>query len=246
MKYFMIAVIAFLTVGLITEQLVNVIVDKAKAIEPGISSQARFVEAQRSGGTIEAPSQHNLPSDAIPEYARLQQSDCTAENIAKAHPYMIGNVVDILDGDHIVVSVEGAIMRVRLWGIDAPERDQPNGQRAWQALIDQTPLNTKIYLYPMDMDIHGRMVANVGYPDKFAVNFNMIAIGMAYHVDFFSSAGNRCLAEAQKAARGSQMGVWKNGENGGERPWDYRLRITEQNQQEQQQEKEEPPIIDFN
>ena len=246
MKYIMIAMIAFFAVGLITEQLVNVIVDKARAIEPEISSQARFVEAQRSGNTIDAPSQGNSTSGAQHEYSKLQKTDCTAEKIAQAHPYMIGKVIDVIDGDTIIVTVEGAIMKVSLWGIDAPEKEQPLGQEAWQALINRAPLNTRIYLHPMDMDMYGRMVANVGYDGEFAVNFSMAAQGMAYHFNDFSSAGNRCLAEAQKIARDSRMGVWRQGENGGERPWDYHQRITEQNQQEQQQEKEEPPVTEFN
>ena len=246
MKYVMIAVASFLAVGLITEQLVNVIVEKVKENEPQVSSQARFVEAQRSGTTIDAPSQAQPASNTQHEYTRLQKSDCTAETIAKAHPHMIGKVIDVIDGDTIVVTVEGAFIEVRLWGVDAPEKEQPDGQKAWQALINHAPLNTKIYLYPMDMDMYGHMVANIGYASEFAVNFTMAAQGMAYHVNDFSSAGNRCLAEAQKMARNSLMGVWRQGENGGERPWHYRQRITEQNQQEQEQEKEEPTVTDFN
>ena len=70
-------------------------------------------------------------------------------------------------------------------------------------------LNTRIHLHPMDMDMYGRMVANVGYEGEFAVNFSMAAQGMAYHFNDFSSAGNRCLAEAQKIA---ETAGWASGD----------------------------------
>ena len=243
MKYIMIAVIAFFVVGLTVEQLVNVLVDKMNEIEPPISSQAQFVEAQRTGATIDPPPKAPATQE---DYARLQLSDCTAETIAQAHPHMIGKVIDVIDGDTIVVTVEGAIIKVRLWGIDAPEKEQPNGQTSWQALINNVPLSTKIYLYPMDMDMYGRMVANIGYQGQYAVNFTMAAQGMAYHVNDYSSAGNRCLSEAQKTAQASRMGVWTQGENGGERPWNYRQRLTELKERKSEPKPQEPQPADYN
>lgn len=46
-----------------------------------------------------------------------------------------GRVVRVLDGDTIeVLQNSGALSRVRLAGIDAPEKKQPFGQRSRQSL----------------------------------------------------------------------------------------------------------------
>ena len=173
MKYVMIAVASFLAVGLITEQLVNVIVEKVKENEPQVSSQARFVEAQRSGTTIDAPSQAQPASNTQHEYTQGYRSPTARRKPSpRAHPHMIGKVIDVIDGDTIVVTVEGAFIEVRLWGVDAPEKEQPDGQKAWQALINHAPLNTKIYLYPMDMDMYGHMVANIGIRQRVRGEFH--------------------------------------------------------------------------
>lgn len=51
----------------------------------------------------------------------------------------MGKVVRILDGDTIeVIEDKGVLTRVRLNGIDAPEKEQPFGQRSRQALTTLT------------------------------------------------------------------------------------------------------------
>lgn len=244
MKYLIMGLISFFASGLIMEHIINTVFTQDGEEGQSPSSQARFVEAQRSGGSIQAPEQNTEPpSREGPD--QLQLIDCTAENIARAHPYMIGAVEDVIDGDTIIVNVEGAYMKVRLWGIDAPEKDQPNGQNAWQQLIDRVPLYSKIELHPMDMDQYGRMVANVGYPEALAVNFDMVAHGMAYHVNAYSSVGNRCLTEAQKVARAGRRGVWQNNENGETRPWEHR-RVQQEFQEQEQQMVEQKPEAPYN
>ena len=246
MKFLLMGLIAFFASGLIMEQIFNSIISQANEMAETPSSQAQFVEAQRSGESIEAPDQ-NTAFAGKKGLDQLQQANCTAENIAQAHPYMVGTIEDVIDGDTIIVNVEGAYMRVRLWGIDAPEKDQPNGQNAWQNLINRAPLYSKIELHPMDMDQYGRMVANIGYEGKFAVNFDMVAQGMAYHVNAYSSINNRCLIEAQKVAQTNRKGVWQNDENGEIRPWEHRRQQQEIEDQKQIQQQREPePAVPYN
>src|SRR5205814_1452780 len=51
-----------------------------------------------------------------------------------AHPgdegVLFGPLVRIIDGDTIVVKIQGAALHIRLSGIDAPESDQPFGDNA--------------------------------------------------------------------------------------------------------------------
>ena len=55
------------------------------------------------------------------------------------HPPMTGTVIRVIDGDTIIVMVDGIEMRIRLWGIDAPERDQRDGAAAQRKLESITP-----------------------------------------------------------------------------------------------------------
>ena len=50
---------------------------------------------------------------------------------------MSGDVVRIVDGDTIVIEAEGARHKVRLAGIDAPERNQPWGEASTRELRRQ-------------------------------------------------------------------------------------------------------------
>ena len=52
---------------------------------------------------------------------------------------MTGTVIRVIDEDTIIVMVDGIEMRIRLWGIDAPERDQRDGAAAQRELESMTP-----------------------------------------------------------------------------------------------------------
>ena len=46
-------------------------------------------------------------------------------------------VLWVQDGDTVIVTVpDGRWFRVRLWGIDAPESEQPGGKDAIRSLVD--------------------------------------------------------------------------------------------------------------
>jgi endonuclease YncB( thermonuclease family) len=56
---------------------------------------------------------------------------------ARADELITGHVVGITDGDTITVRTTNDTIKVRLAGIDAPERGQPFGTKAKQALSGQ-------------------------------------------------------------------------------------------------------------
>lgn len=72
-----------------------------------------------------------------------------------------GRVVAVPDGDTIVVRDErGRDVRVRLYGIDAPELHQRGGEQA-RALLLRKVMDHKVYLVTIDRDGYGRDVAHV-------------------------------------------------------------------------------------
>ena len=67
----------------------------------------------------------------------------------------------ITDGDTIVLR---GSTRVRLHGIDTPERDQPYGSEATAAL--ENMVETSVYIVEVDTDRYGRMVGQLHTPQR--------------------------------------------------------------------------------
>ncbi len=70
-----------------------------------------------------------------------------------------GKVVGVTDGDTITVLVDRQARRVRLAEIDIPERGQPCGNRAKQALSDKV-FGQVVELQVVDTDRYCRTVAS--------------------------------------------------------------------------------------
>lgn len=81
-------------------------------------------------------------------------------SLTKLQPWQ-GLVVGVPDGDTIVVRDErGRDVRVRLYGIDAPELHQRGGEQA-RAMLLRKVMDHKVYLVTIDRDGYGRDVAHV-------------------------------------------------------------------------------------
>jgi micrococcal nuclease len=71
-----------------------------------------------------------------------------------------GKVVGISDGDTITVLKGTTPFKIRLYGIDCPERGQAFGKRAKQFTSDMVFLK-HVKIEPVDKDRYGRLVACV-------------------------------------------------------------------------------------
>ena len=92
----------------------------------------------------------------------------TAEGIAQT----------VQDGDSII---RGDGVRMRLYGIDAPERDQPYGKEARKVLKQYMPLVAKMKEY--DEDRYGRLIVELFTEDGKSINAAMICSGAAWWYD---------------------------------------------------------------
>ena len=85
------------------------------------------------------------------------------------------NVDRAVDGDTIVLMDK---TRVRLHGIDTPERDQPYGKQATRALDGL--IKTKVFVEEKDTDRYGRLVGVLYTPEGLNVNLAMVGSGHAW------------------------------------------------------------------
>ena len=110
----------------------------------------------------------------------------TAEGIAQT----------VQDGDSII---RGDGVRMRLYGIDAPERDQPYGKQARKVLKQYMPLVAKMKEY--DEDRYGRLIVELFTEDDKSINAAMICSGAAWWYDYYAPDRpqfKQCQANAQK------------------------------------------------
>lgn len=121
----------------------------------------------------------------------------------------------MIDGDTFDMRLDGKQVRVRMYGIDAPERKQAYYRKSKETLSDLI-YGRKIRIEKRDTDRYKRIVADV-YLDEEWINLKMIQRGMAWHFTRYSS--NATLARAEHDARASRKGLWSQQAVA---PWNYR------------------------
>jgi endonuclease YncB( thermonuclease family) len=92
---------------------------------------------------------------------------------------LTGKVVGISDGDTISVIRESKAVKVRIYGIDAPEKAQAFGTRARRftaALVFQKAATIVIHA----TDRYGRIVGEVLLPDGRSLSQELVRAGMAW------------------------------------------------------------------
>ena len=128
-------------------------------------------------------------------------------------------VIGIMDGDTIEVLKDGRPLRVRLHGIDCPERNQDFGSVARQFTGEKT-FGRVVEIVPMDADKYGRTVAKV-YVDGQYLNLMLLAEGLAWWFKKYAPNDDD-LAQAEQEARKLKKGLWSH--PNAIPPWDFRRR----------------------
>lgn len=130
-------------------------------------------------------------------------------------------VVAIADGDTLTARCGEPDayeqVKVRISGIDAPEKAQPFGQHSRQALADLCHRESAT-IKPATRDRYGRTVAEVQCKGK-DVGETQVAAGMAWVFDKYS-LGYEHLYPLQEAAKADRRGVWTD--PAPVAPWDWR------------------------
>lgn len=145
-----------------------------------------------------------------------------AASAAQAEQWQ-GRVVGIADGDTLtLLDADRRQHRIRLDGIDAPERSQPFGQRARQSLAALAHGREALADCPKT-DRYGRAVCRV-LVDGVDIGLEQVRRGLAWHYLRYAheqSAQARVdYARAEQQARNERSGLWSMREP--TPPWDYR------------------------
>ena len=121
----------------------------------------------------------------------------------------------VTDGDTIVLMDR---TRVRLHGIDAPERDQPYGPIATAALDNMVARS--VYLVEVDEDRYGRLVGQLYHSrDGYDINALMVCAGYAWWYERYAP-DSQALAHCQIEAQLAPKGLWEDED--AMPPWEWR------------------------
>ncbi len=129
-----------------------------------------------------------------------------------------GRVVGVADGDTITVLHNGKGERIRLHGIDCPEKRQAFGNRAKQFTSTLVFGNT-VTVQVVDRDRYGRTVAEVLLPDGRSLNRELVRAGFAWWYWRYTP-DNETLAQLEREARGAKRGLWADPH--AVPPWEWR------------------------
>ena len=136
---------------------------------------------------------------------------------------LTGKVVEVLDGDTVdVLTSVKEVVRVRLAGIDAPEKKQAFGTASKQTL-SQLVFRSEVVVEWHKKDRYGRLLGKV-MVDGVDANLKMVQAGMAWHYKKYikeqPSVDQLTYAEAENSARANHAGLWRDAQP--TPPWMFR------------------------
>jgi endonuclease YncB( thermonuclease family) len=132
-----------------------------------------------------------------------------------------GVISRVFDGDSFLVrNAAGKDINVRLIDIDAPEKDQPYGDRARAALIKLID-SRHVFVHVIDIDKYQRKLARVyREPDRLDVARAMVHDG---HVWVYRrTVRDESLVALEDAARADHLGLWALPKSDLVPPWKFR------------------------
>lgn len=150
---------------------------------------------------------------------------------------LTGRVVGVSDGDTItILDVEKNRYKVRLMGIDAPEKKQPFGARSKQHL-SYLVYDKLVIIDWTKHDRYGRIVGKImvaardacppleqNCPKMLDVALAQITVGLAWHYKQYAKEQTEEDRErysfAEDAARAKRAGLWED--NAPVPPWEWR------------------------
>ncbi|MFX0202385.1 MAG: thermonuclease family protein [Candidatus Hodarchaeota archaeon] len=129
-----------------------------------------------------------------------------------------GKVVGISDVDTIKVMREGRAIKVRLHGIDCPEKKQPYGTKTKQFTSDMA-FGNEVTVRIKDTDRYVRIVGEVILSDGISLNKELVFVGLALWYRKYAP-NDRTLKALESGARAEKKGLWAD-ENPIP-PWEWR------------------------
>jgi micrococcal nuclease len=134
-------------------------------------------------------------------------------------------IVAVIDGDTVDVNLAGAVVRLRLIGIDTPETVDPRApiecfglEASAKKLLTGQTVTLEADATQGDQDRYGRLLRYVWLPDGRHFNLDMISQGYAFEYTYAQPYRYQiAFQQAEAEARVQQRGLWSPDTCNGER-----------------------------
>jgi endonuclease YncB( thermonuclease family) len=130
----------------------------------------------------------------------------------------VGKVIGVSDGDTITVLHNGAPEKIRLFGIDAPEKQQPFGDVA-KRYASTRAFGKVVGVRVIGLDRYKRSVGVVTLPDRTILNVEMVRVGLAWWYREYAPR-EKLLEGFERQARAARVGLWRDAAP--VEPWNWR------------------------
>ena len=130
----------------------------------------------------------------------------------------IGKCVGVADSNNIIVMREGKPVKIRLYGMDAPELSQAFGQKA-KKLITRFVQGKMLSVEMKDPDKDGRLVGEV-FVKNMNINQSLVDAGYAWANTKDSSK----FVKNERRAKEAKLGLWRD--KSPVPPWEYRQKYS--------------------
>lgn len=134
-----------------------------------------------------------------------------------------GSIVSVLDGDTIEVLHDDRAERIRLKGIDCPEKGQPYGKRSKHA-VSELVFDRSITIQPHGHDKYSRTIGDVLLPNGTNVNHILVKEGWCWWYRKYAP-GDTVLEGLERDAQEWRRGLWADPQP--VPPWEWRKRRRE-------------------
>ena len=130
----------------------------------------------------------------------------------------IAKVVGVSDGDTLTVLRLQRSVKVRLYGVDCPEKNQAFGQRAKQFTSSQV-FGKFVKVRIVGFDHYGRSIALVHQPNGGLLNAHLVNAGFAWYYRQYAP-NEPILAQMEMQAKAGKRGLWIDAHPVA--PWEFR------------------------
>ncbi len=141
-----------------------------------------------------------------------------APHALAAKPFL-ARVLEVVDGDTLrVMRTEGGTVKVRLYGIDCPEKGQRYGKEA-RGLAYLLSYEQVVLIESRGEGRYGRTIGNVMLPGGENLNHQLVKAGACWWYRKYAKE-NETLKRLEAEAREAKRGLWANPNP--VPPWEWR------------------------
>lgn len=130
-----------------------------------------------------------------------------------------GQVIKVIDGDTVdILTTENEKIRVRLFGIDAPERGQAYANKS-KLFLASLISGKDVLVKENEKDIYHRSLGTIFYRDK-NINAKMVENGYAWAYRYRNKATDESMVKLEEKAKQQHLGLWQD--SNPIAPWDFK------------------------